>query len=229
VRKIQRLVAVGAMVALSVALSACGGAPSTENPATPPPSATAVPATGDGVTTSTDTFGPACAQLPQGTTPGSLNTMASQPVASAASSNPELAQLVQAVKGAGLVDTLNGQKEVTVFAPYNAAFDEVKKSLGDAKYGQLLGDKDALGNVLKYHVVAKRYNKDGLVSAGSVATLAGGSLQLKMDGDSLTVTDGSGQTAHVLCGNIPTANATVFVIDQVLIPPLSSMALLPKN
>ena len=215
-QKIQRLVAVGAMVALSVALSACGGAPSTENPVPPPSSATEVPATGDGMTTTTDTFGAACAQLPQGTTPGSLNSMAKLPVASAAGGNPELSQLVTAVQGAGLVDTLNGQKDITVFAPYNAAFDEVKKSLGDAKYGQLLANKDALGNVLKYHVVAKRYNRDGLVAAGSVATLAGGSLQVKMDGDTMTVTDGSGQTAHVLCGNIPTANATVFVIDKVL-------------
>lgn len=215
-RKIQRLVAVSAMVVLSVALSACGGAPSTENPATPSPSATAVPATGDGVTAPTDVFGAACAQLPQGAAPGSLNSMGKLPVAAAAGTNPELTQLVQAVKGAGLVDTLNGQKEITVFAPYNSAFDETKKSMGEAKYGQLLGDKDALGNVLKYHVVAKRYNKDGLLAAGSVATLAGGSLQVKMDGDTMTLTDGSGQTAHVLCGNIPTANATVFVIDKVL-------------
>jgi uncharacterized surface protein with fasciclin (FAS1) repeats len=65
-------------------------------------------------------------------------------------------------------------------------------------------------------VVAKRFNKDGLVATGSVATLAGGSLQVKMDADTMTVTDGSGQVAHVLCGNIPTANATVFIIDKVL-------------
>jgi uncharacterized surface protein with fasciclin (FAS1) repeats len=204
------------MVALSVALSACGGAPSTENPATPSPSATAVPATGDGVTTANDVFGAACSQLPEGPTPGSLNSMGKLPVASAAATNPELTQLTQAIKGAGLADTLNGQQEITVFAPYNPAFDEVKKSMGDAKYGQLLSDKDALGNLLKYHVIAKRFNRDGLVAAGSVATLAGGSLQVKMDGDTLTITDGSGQTAHVLCGNIPTANATVFIIDKVL-------------
>jgi uncharacterized surface protein with fasciclin (FAS1) repeats len=204
------------MVALSVALSACGGTPSTENPATPSPSATAVPAAGDGVTTAADVFGAACPQLPQLATPGSLNSMGSLPVASAAGTNPMLAELANALKGTGLVDTLNGQKEITVFAPYNAAFDEVKKSLGDTRYGQLAADKDAFGNVLKYHVIAKRYNKDGLLAAGSVATLAGGSLQVKMDADTMTLTDGSGQTAHVLCGNIPTANATVFVIDKVL-------------
>lgn len=215
-RKIQRLVSVGAMVALSVALSACGGAPSTENPATPSPSATAVPATGDGVTTPNDVFGAACSQLPQSAAPGSLNSMGKLPVAAAADTNPQLRELTTALKGAGLVDTLNGQQGITVFAPYNPAFDEVKKSMGDAKYNQLLADKDALGNVLKYHVVAKRYNRDGLVAAGSVATLAGGSLQIKMDGDTMTVTDGSGQTAHVLCGNIPTANSTVFIIDKVL-------------
>ncbi|HEY9416353.1 MAG TPA: fasciclin domain-containing protein [Pseudonocardia sp.] len=215
-RKIQRLVAAGAMVALSVTLSACGGVPSTENPVTPAPSATTVPDAGSGVTTTSNVFGPMCAQLPQAAAPGSLDVMAPMPVASAAGSNPELQELTKALRAAGLVDTLNGQKEITVFAPYDSAFDETHRSLGDARYQQLLADKDALGSVLKYHVIAKRYNKDGLITAGSTVTLSGGALQFKVDGDSMTVTDSSGQVAHVLCGNIPTANATVFVIDKVL-------------
>ena len=218
-RKIQRLAAVGAMAALTVTLSACGSseAPSYTAPA---PTSAAAPspseASEDGVTTASDTFGAACSQLPQGDSPGSLNSMGPQPVATAASSNPLLTTLVNAVKAADLVDTLNSQKAITVFAPYNPAFDEVKKSLGDQKFAALLANKEGLGNVLKYHVIAKRYDKEGLESAGSVATLAGGSLQVKEAGDTLAVTDGSGATATVLCGNIPTSNATVFVIDKVL-------------
>lgn len=219
-RKIQRLAAVGAMAALTVTLSACGSSesPSTAAPA-PAPATSAAPssaAESDGVTTASDTFGAACSQLPQGNSPGSLNAMGPQPVATAASTNPLLTTLVTAVKAAGLVETLNSQKAITVFAPYNPAFDEVKKAMGDQQFAALLANKEALGNVLKYHVVAKRYDKEGLESAGSVATLAGGSLQIKESGDTLSVTDGSGATANVLCGNIPTANATVFVVDKVL-------------
>jgi uncharacterized surface protein with fasciclin (FAS1) repeats len=144
--------------------------------------------------------------------------MGSMPVASAASSNPLLKTLVSAVKSAGLVDVLNNQKSITVFAPYDPAFAEVKKSLGDAKFNALRGDKEQLGSVLKYHVIARRYDKAGLLAEqnGSVATLQGGTLKVAADGDSMTVTDGAGNTAHVLCGNIPTSNATVFVIDKVL-------------
>jgi uncharacterized surface protein with fasciclin (FAS1) repeats len=142
--------------------------------------------------------------------------MGPKPVATAASTNPLLKTLVTAVTKAGLVDTLNSQQAITVFAPYDPAFAEVQKALGPQKFNALLANKNALGNVLKLHVIAKRYDREGLVSAGKVDGLAGGSLTIKDTGDTITVTDPSGQTATVLCGNIPTANATVFVIDKVL-------------
>lgn len=222
-RKIQRLAAAGAMVALVVAMSACGTgespttapAPTVTTPGTAPSS---IGAADDGVTTPADTFGEACAQLPQGNASGSLESMGPMPVAAAAASNPLLGTLTSAVKAASLVDVLNGQRSITVFAPYDAAFAEVKKSLGEAKYDALLADKDQLGSVLKYHVVARRYDKASLLAEqnGSVATLQGGTLKVTSDGDGINVTDGAGTTAHVLCGNIPTKNATVFVIDKVL-------------
>ncbi len=220
-RKIQRLASAGAIVALVVTMSACGsGQPSTTSPSTPTATAPSSTAAGnpDGETKASDTFGPACDQLPQGNSPGSLTAMGPMPVASAASTNPLLKTLVSAVKAANLVDVLNSQRSLTVFAPYDPAFDEVKKKMGDAKFGALLANKDQLGSVLKYHVVARRYDKAGLLaeSNGSVATLAGGTLKVTAEGDSLKVTDGAGNTANVLCGNIPTANATVFVIDKVL-------------
>ncbi len=218
--KIQRLAAVGVMAALTVAMSACGSsqAPSTSAPSAPVTSeaAPSSSAASDGVTTPADVFGAACSQLPQGSAPGGLEAMGPQPVATAASTNPLLTTLVTAVKAAGLVDTLNSQKAITVFAPYNGAFTEVQKALGDAKFKALLANKDALSKVLTYHVIAKRYDRAGLVSAGSVATLAGGDLSVKDAGSTITVTDGSGATANVLCCNIPTSNATVFVIDKVL-------------
>ncbi len=219
-RKVQRLAAISAMAVLVAVVSACS---SSESPSTLAPAPEAAPpssaaSSSDGVTTASDTFGAACSQLPKGNAPGSLDSMGPMPVASAASTNPLLKTLVSTVKAANLVDVLNSQKAITVFAPYDPAFDAVKKSIGDAKFSALLANKDALGNILKYHVIARRYDKAGLLAepSGSIATLAGGSLQIKSDGDTLTVTDGAGTTAHVLCGNIPTKNATVFVIDKVL-------------
>ena len=226
-----------AAAALTLSLAACGSSGSSGSSASsePPtasrdsseaaPSSNAAPssdaapsssAASGGVTTPSDVFGAACSKLPQGNDPGSLTAMGPQPVATAASSNPLLSTLVTAVKAAGLVDTLNSQKAITVFAPDNGAFAAVHKALGAQKFKALLANKTALGNILKYHVIAQRYDRQGLVSAASVPTLAGGNLQIKDAGSTITVTDGSGQTATVLCGNIPTANATVFVIDKVL-------------
>jgi uncharacterized surface protein with fasciclin (FAS1) repeats len=222
VRKIQRLAAVGAMAALTVTLAACGSSETAStSSATSAPAAAAAPATSaaaasDGVTTNADVFGPACSMLPTGDAPGSLNNMGPQPVASAASTNPLLTTLVTAVKAANLVDTLNSQKAITVFAPYNDAFAAVQKQLGDAKFNALLADPSALGAVLSYHVVPQRYDAAGLVAAGKTTELAGGDVTIGGTATAPTITDGMGNTANVLCGNIPTSNATVFVIDKVL-------------
>jgi uncharacterized surface protein with fasciclin (FAS1) repeats len=223
VRKIQRLAAIGAMAALTVTLAACGsstpastGTAATSAPAAAP--ATSAAAASDGVTTNADVFGPACGMLPTGDAPGSLNNMGPQPVASAASTNPLLTTLVTAVKAANLVDTLNSQKAITVYAPYNDAFAAVKTSLGDSAFNALLADPTKLGALLSYHVVPQRYDAAGLVAAGKTTELAGGDVTVGGTATAPTLTDGMGNTASVLCGNIPTSNATVFVIDKVLMP-----------
>ncbi|MDQ4117808.1 MAG: fasciclin domain-containing protein, partial [Actinomycetota bacterium] len=72
--------------------------------------------------------------------------------------------------------------------------------------------------ILSYHVVPKRYDAAGLVQAGTLTELAGGQVTIGGTPTAPTVTDGKGNTANVLCGNIPTSNATVFVIDKVLMP-----------
>jgi len=196
---------------------------SSSAPAPAPSSSMSAPmssaASGDGVTTNADVFGPACNMLPQGDEPGSLNNMGPQPVASAASTNPLLTTLVTAVgKVPGLADTLNGQEAITVFAPYNGAFDAVKASVGDQAFNDLLANPTGLGGLLSYHVVPKRYDAEGLVEAGKTTELAGGDVTIGGTAEAPTVTDGQGNTASILCGNIPTSNATVFVIDKVLMP-----------
>lgn len=194
-------------------LAACGGmdqasSPTSTTPTSQPPTSAAKMA--DGVTTTTDVFGPGCAGVPQDpANKGSLQGMAQDPVATAASSNPLLTKLVAAVKAANLVDTLNSQEAITVFAPANPAFE----ALGEAKFQELASNPAQLAPVLQYHVVPMRYDAKGLEAAKTVKTLAGKDVTIAGSGDNLTVNG-----APVLCGNIPTKNATVFVIGQVLTP-----------
>lgn len=153
------------------------------------------------------TFGAACADVPTDGA-GSFEGMASDPVATAASNNPALSTLVTAVGAAGLGDTLNGAEDITVFAPANAAFEAIPAK--DLK--ALLADKDALTEVLTYHVVEGQLSPDEL--AGEHETLAGESLEVTGSGEDFMVNG----TASVVCGNVETANATVYIIDGVLSP-----------
>ena len=154
------------------------------------------------------TFGAGCSSIPTDGA-GSFNGMATEPVATAASANPLLKTLVTAVGAANLVDTLNSTEGITVFAPTDDAFAKVPQADLDA----LLADKDQLTTVLTYHVVPGQLSPDEL--AGTHKTLQGEDLTVEGSGEDFTV--GAGDAA-VLCGNIPTANATVYVIDSVLMP-----------
>ncbi|MFF1610652.1 fasciclin domain-containing protein [Amycolatopsis sp. NPDC058278] len=218
-----RIAGIGLTAAAALTLTACGSndtassGSSSSAPAPAPSSSMAAPSSSmasgaaDGVTTNADVFGPACSQLPQGSAPGSLDSMGPQPVASAASTNPLLTKLVAAVKATNLVDTLNSQQAITVFAPADPAF----AALGDAKFNELAGKPAELSPILQYHVVGKRYDAKGIATAGTLESLntAGGPLKIEGSGENMTVNG-----AKVLCGNIPTKNATVFVIDKVLTP-----------
>ncbi|SFO84362.1 fasciclin domain-containing protein [Amycolatopsis rubida] len=218
--KTLRIAGIGLTAATALVLTACSGTDQASSgngssSAPAPMSSSSAPmsssASGDGMTTNADVFGPACAKLPQGNAPGSLDSMGPQPVASAASTNPLLTKLVAAVKATNLVDTLNSQPAITVFAPADSAF----QALGDAKFGELAKNPSQLAPILQYHVLGKRYDAKGLAAASDVTSLntAGGPLKVEGTGDNMTVNG-----AKVLCGNIPTKNATVFVIDKVLTP-----------
>jgi uncharacterized surface protein with fasciclin (FAS1) repeats len=155
-----------------------------------------------------DTFGPGCSAIPtEGA--GSFNGMATEPVATAASANPLLTTLVAAVGQAGLVDALNSAEGLTVFAPTDDAFAKIPKKDLNA----VLADKDLLTTILTHHVVAGQLSPDEV--AGTHETLAKDMLTVNGSGESFTV---GKENAAVLCGNIPTANATVYVIDTVLMP-----------
>ncbi|MCU7826707.1 fasciclin domain-containing protein, partial [Kitasatospora sp. DSM 101779] len=152
-------------------------------------------------------FGAGCAAVPsQGA--GSFAGMAQDPVASAASNNPALSTLVSAVTKAGLVDTLNSAQNITVFAPTNDAFAKIPKADLDA----VLADRAKLTKILTYHAVPERLAPSAL--AGDHKTLEGGTVNVTGSGEDFTVNG----TAKVVCGNVPTANATVYIVDTVLMP-----------
>ena len=152
------------------------------------------------------TFGPGCSAVPA-SGDGSFNGMATAPVASAASANPLLKTLVTAVTKAGLVDTLNSADALTVFAPTDDAFAKIPS----ADLNKVLADKATLTKVLTHHVVGEKL--DPMSIDGSHDTLNKDKVTVQGDENGMTV-DG----AKVLCGNIPTSNATVYVIDSVLMP-----------
>lgn len=143
--------------------------------------------------------------------PGSVDGMAMEPVATAASNNPLLTTLTSAVSGGvnpevDLVDTLNNG-EYTVFAPIDDAFAQIDEATMQA----LQTDADLLTGILTYHVVEGQAAPDQVV--GEHTTLNGAQLEVTGSGDELMV-NGAG----VVCGGVQTENATVYLIDQVLIP-----------
>jgi uncharacterized surface protein with fasciclin (FAS1) repeats len=229
-----------ALLALTVSLAACGSSSSsgsadtssassagaTATTAMAPTSEAMTPtseamtpttvAAGGSATTATammdgKPFGPACATVPT-TGAGSFDGMAKDPAATAASNNPVLSTLVTAVKAAGLVDTLNGPGPFTIFAPSNDAFAKIDA----ATMSKLLADPSGdLTKILTYHVVGgKALDAATLVKDGSEMTVNGGKVEITKSGDTYMVNG-----AKVLCGDITTANAKVFIIDSVLTPP----------
>jgi uncharacterized surface protein with fasciclin (FAS1) repeats len=197
-----------AAVAGVLGLALLGAACSSNDAGTSGSQTPAAPATTTSSATASGPFGAACSAVPA-TGPGSLDALAQDPVATAASNTPELSTLVTAVTKADLVDTLNSAQGITVFAPVNDAFSALPKATLD----KALGDPDGLlTTVLTYHVVQGQLAPDQL--AGSHKTLQGATLEVTGSGEDFTVNGNS----SVVCGNIKTANATVYLIDQVLLP-----------
>ncbi|WP_417554971.1 fasciclin domain-containing protein [Microbacterium sp.] len=173
--------------------------------------ASSAPATMD---PAADLVGPGCAAyakaVPDGA--GSIQGMSQDPVAVAASNNPMLTTLVSAVSGklnpdVNLVDTLNGS-EFTVFAPVDDAFAKIPAATIDG----LKTDAKTLTTILTYHVIPGQLDPTQIV--GTHKTVEGADVTVTGSGDDLMVGG-----AKVICGGVHTANATVYLIDSVLMPP----------
>jgi len=203
---------------VAIAPSACSKDTANSSPSMASTTIAAMPTTKPPAAGPTDPaanlVGPGCAayaqRVPSG--PGSVAGMAQDPVAVAASNNPLLTTLTAAVSGklnpnVNLVDTLNGG-EFTVFAPTDDAFKKLPQSTIDT----LKTDSELLKKILTYHVVQGQLSPDKV--AGSRPTLQSATVNVTGSGEGLKVND-----AGLVCGGVKTANATVYLIDTVLMAP----------
>lgn len=211
----KKTVALTLTLAGAFALSACSmGGSTAEESMDPAPQASETMAPEETMDPAANLVGAGCADyaaaVPDGA--GSVQGMSQDPVAVAASNNPLLTTLVSAVSGelnpdVNLVDTLNGG-EFTVFAPVDEAFAKIDA----ATIETLKTDSELLTSILTYHVVEGQIEPSDI--AGMHTTLNGADLEVTGSGDEWMVND-----AMVICGGVQTANAVVYLVDSVLMPP----------
>lgn len=222
-RTMKKIAAATAVVSALTLTAACGSSDSTDSSASggssssAPESTPAAPESSSAAADpAADLVGPGCADyakaVPDGS--GSVAGMAADPVAVAAGNNPLLKTLTAAVSGklnpkVDLVDTLNGG-EFTVFAPVDDAFAKLPKATVKT-LGTPQGAK-TLTTVLTYHVVPNQMTPDEIAGT-SLKTVEGDSVKVTGSGDNLKVNG-----ANVICGGVKTANATVYLIDSVMMP-----------
>lgn len=216
--KTGKSLAIAAVTSLALFSAACSsddGDTSTEDTTAPTEEAPS----DDAMDPAANLVGPGCADYaeanPDG--PASVDGMAQEPVATAASGNPLLTTLTSAVSGelnpeVDLVDTLNGG-EFTVFAPVDDAFAALPEETVAAL--QTPEGAETLSTVLTYHVVEGQMLPEEIVGQ-TLTTVQGDELEIGGDVDNITV---GADNANVICGGVQTANATVYLIDAVLMPP----------
>ncbi|WP_420749741.1 fasciclin domain-containing protein [Rhodococcus sp. O3] len=212
-RKSMALIGIGAAAVMG--LSACSSDDSdTDSTTTSAPAAMTTETMTTEPAAAAGPVGPGCAayaeQVPTG--PGSLEAIAQEPVATAAGNVPVLTTLTAALSGqlnpdVNLVDTLNGG-EFTVFAPVDDAFAQVDP----ATIETLKTDSALLTDILTYHVVPGEIAPADI--AGEQTTVQGGTVTVTGSGENWKFND-----ANLICGGIETENATVYLIDGVLLPP----------
>ncbi len=118
--------------------------------------------------------------------------------------------LVKLVQEAGLVDALRGEGPFTVFAPTDQAFAKLPKAQVDA----LLSDKEALKQVLLYHVVSGKVTSDQVVKLKKAKTLQGAEVKISTARGKVRINNATVVKADIMC-----TNGVIHVIDTVILPP----------
>jgi hypothetical protein len=195
------------LAAALVALVAVGCGTSPPAPATPT-GAPPLPLSRPESHTGTKPVGAGCGFIPKHGA-GSFGSISGQRVVTATAGNPQLSVFTSAIKSASLSGELDRMKSFTLFVPVNSAFAALQKS-----EVSFLREHSNLVQVVRRQVVPARITPARMARGGSVTTLAGSRLTLGKSGSSYRV-----DQATVVCGNIKTANGTIYVIDRVLLPP----------
>ena len=153
----------------------------------------------------------------------STSAIAQKTIVDVAASNNDFSTLVTAVKAADLVSALQGDGPFTVFAPTNAAFGKIDK----ATLGNLLKpeNKDALANILTYHVVPSRLMASDVVAAlkqnnGKVEVkgLNGQTLTVMSKKGKIWIKDQNGNYSEIVATDVKADNGVIHVIDTVVMP-----------
>ena len=141
-----------------------------------------------------------------------------QTIVDIAVGNADFSILVDALSKAGLVDALNGTGSFTVFAPTNAAFQNLFTALGVTGVEDL--SAEALTPILLYHVIGSEV-KSTQLSNGYVETLSAfmpgdHAIKLLVDLESGVQINGM---SNVTSADIMASNGVIHIIDEVLLPP----------
>jgi len=154
-------------------------------------------------------FGTGCAGLPRTGDTGTRRGLPRLPVATAIAQVPLLSELSRAIRLAGLTRMLNTAPALTVFAPENSAFQQ----LGASNLQALFTTRSDLAPVVKFQIVAGRVLATQLFRQRVLTTIGGTKIYPARAALSYYANNG-----WIICGNLKAANATVYVVNQVLIP-----------
>jgi uncharacterized surface protein with fasciclin (FAS1) repeats len=191
------------MISAGVLVSCADGSPP---PASTQAMSTSIP------TDSSALFGGGCDTLPsEPANPASPAAMRGRTVHDIVEHHPQLSTLRNAVRTAGMLHAFDDRTGLTVLMPTNAAFDKVP----GWQMKLALASHPLLTRILKYHVIEKPLPPKQLNLDGPFDTMEGSQLRVKGFGERLRL---GIQNAHVICGNIAAKNATVYLIDTVLLP-----------
>ncbi|HSL89144.1 MAG TPA: fasciclin domain-containing protein [Ignavibacteriaceae bacterium] len=118
--------------------------------------------------------------------------------------------LATALTEAGLIETLQSEGPFTVFAPTDEAFAKLPKGTVES----LLKDKEALVNILLYHVISGKVMSGEVVKLKSAETIQGSSVNIKVVDGKVMIND-----AQVISADVKASNGVIHVIDTVILPP----------
>lgn len=165
--------------------------------------------TGGGQTESTDQS--AAVAAADGGQSNVKDDMSMKDVVRTAAGSADHTTLVTALKTAEYLDELSNAGPFTVFAPTNAAFDKLPAGTVE---GLLKPEaKDALRNILEYHVAVGGYKLENLRDGQTIN-------QANLDNVTIGVVDGKYTVNGAnIAATVPASNGIVYVIDAVLLPP----------